>query len=69
MRLLAIGILALCGSAAAQTGSVKPLSTPFDRAISVYTQSGSIVIPARELLLEGTFPDGKPLLGNVAVVF
>jgi hypothetical protein len=69
MKLLALFVVALCGTVAAQTGNLKSLSARMDRGISAHTASGPVVIPARELLVEGAYPDGKPLLGSLLLFF
>ncbi len=68
VAILALG--ALSGVMLGQLGELKPIpSARMDRAIPALTPIGRMLIPAREILVEGTYPDGKPLLGNLLIRF
>ena len=54
----------------AQLGSLRPImGARMDGAVPAQGPVGSAVLPARELLIEGAYPDGTPLRGNLFIVF
>lgn len=58
------------GATMAQTSELRPVAAGrADQTISAYTPVGRMVLPAREVLVEGKYPDGKPLLGNLLIFF
>ena len=67
---LVIIVYALPNIAMAASGELRSIpSARTEQAISAYTPIGPMLLPAREILVEGKYPDGKPALGNLLILF
>jgi hypothetical protein len=55
-------------AAAAEDLKFDPTSR-MDRAMSAYTPLGRMLFSTREVLVDGTYPSGRPVRGNLYVLF
>ena len=67
---LLVGLISIPNVVATAAGDLKPDPLGrMDRTISAYIPAGRMDFPTREILVEGSYPSGRPNRGNLLIVF
>lgn len=70
IAMIALIVSTLPATAMSDAGDLKPIaSARTEEVISAFGPVGRMLVPAREILVEGRYPDGKATAGNLLILF